>query len=67
MKNRQTSFAGVTVQPDCKMDILVTYSDKNGTEKFYVVLGDVQTNEKFHYKLFSATKMLLKGYKLEGD
>ncbi len=49
------------------MDILVTCSDKNGTEKFDVVFGDIQTNEKFHYNLFSVTKMLLKGYKLEGD
>ncbi len=49
------------------MDISVTYSDKNRTEKFNVVLGDIQTNEKFHYNLFSVTKMLLKGYKLEGD
>ncbi len=55
------------VQPDCKMDIPVIHSDKNGTEKFDVVLGDVQTNEKFHYNLFSVTKMLLKWYKLEGD
>jgi hypothetical protein len=49
------------------MDVLVTYSDKNGTEKFDVVLGEVQTNEKFHYKLFSMTEMLLKGYKLDGN
>jgi hypothetical protein len=49
------------------MDIPVTYSDKNRTEKFNVVLGDIQTNEKFHYNLFSVTKMLLKRYKLEGD
>jgi hypothetical protein len=27
----------------------------------------MQTNEKFHYNLFSVTKMLLKGYKLKGD
>jgi hypothetical protein len=49
------------------MDISVTYSNKNGTEKYDVILGDVQTNKKFHYNLFSVTKMLLKGYKLEGD
>jgi hypothetical protein len=49
------------------MDIPVTYSDKNGTEKFNVVLGHIQINEKCHYNLFSATKMLLKGYKLQGD
>jgi hypothetical protein len=49
------------------MDIPVTYSDKNGTEKFDVVLADVQINKKFHYNLFSVTKMLLKGYKLESD
>ncbi len=49
------------------MDIPVTYFDKNGTEKFNVILGDVQTYEKFHYNLFSVGKMLLKGYKLEGD
>jgi hypothetical protein len=49
------------------MDIPITFSDKNGTEKFNVVLEDVQTNKKFHYYLFSVTKMLLKGYKLEGD
>jgi hypothetical protein len=49
------------------MDIPVTYIDKNGTEKFNVILRDVQTNEKFHYNLFSVGKMLLKGYKLEGD
>jgi hypothetical protein len=72
MKHCQTNvrtrgFAGETIQPECKMDTPVTYSDKNGTEKFDVVLGDIQTNEKFHYNLFSMTKMLLKGYKLEGD
>jgi hypothetical protein len=71
-KHCQTSiqtcgFAGETIQPDCKMNISVTYSDKNGTEKFDVVLGEVQTNEKLHYNLFSVIKMLLKGYKLEGD
>jgi hypothetical protein len=60
-------FAGETIQPDCEMDILVTYVDVNGTEKFNVMLGDVQTNEKFNYNLFSVTKMLLKGYKLKGD
>jgi hypothetical protein len=65
--NVQTrGFAGETIQPDCEMDILVTYVDVNGTEKFNVVLGDVQTNEKFNYNLFSVTKMLLKGYKLKG-
>jgi hypothetical protein len=64
---RTRGFAGETIQPDCKMDIPVTYINKNGTEKFNVILGDVQTNEKFHYNLFSVGKMLLKGYKLEGD
>jgi hypothetical protein len=49
------------------MDIPVTYIDKNGTEKFNVILGDVQTNEMFHYNFFSVGKMLLKGYKLEGN
>jgi hypothetical protein len=49
------------------MDIPVIYSEKNGTEKFDAVLGGVQTNEKFHYNLFSVTKMSLKGYKLEGN
>jgi hypothetical protein len=49
------------------MDIPVTYINKNGTEKFNVILGDVQTNEKFHYNLVSVGKMLLKGYKLEGN
>jgi hypothetical protein len=49
------------------MDIPATYSDKNKTEKFNLVFGNVQTNEEFHYNLFSVTKMLLKGYKLEGD
>jgi hypothetical protein len=72
MKHCQTSvrtwgFARGTIQPDCEMDIPVTYSDKNGTEKFDAVLGDIQTNEKFHYNLFSVTQMLLKGYKLEGN
>jgi hypothetical protein len=72
MKHCQTTvqirgFAGETIEPDCKMDIPVTYSDKNRTEKFDVVLGDVQTKEKFHYNLFSVTKMLLKVYTLEGD
>ncbi len=46
---------------------MVTYVDVNGTEKFNVLLGDVQMNEKFNYNLFSVTKMLLKGYKLKGD
>jgi hypothetical protein len=49
------------------MDLPVTYSDKNGTEKINIIFGDVQTNKKFHYNLFSVTKMLLKGYKLEGS
>jgi hypothetical protein len=49
------------------MDIPVTYVDVYGTEKFDVMLGDVQTNEKFNYNLFNVTKMLLKGYKLKGD
>jgi hypothetical protein len=71
-KHRQTSvwmcgFAGETIQLDCKMDTPVTYVDVNGTEKFDVVLGDVQTNEKFNYSLFSVTKMLLKGYQLKGN
>ncbi len=70
--HRQTSvrtrgFAGETIKPDCEMDIPVTYTDKNGTEKFNVILGDVQTNEKLHYNLFSVGRMLLKGYKLEGN
>ncbi len=39
----------------------------NGTEKFDVVLGDIQMNEKFNYNLFSVTKMLLKGFNLKGD
>jgi hypothetical protein len=34
-------FVGKTIQPDCKMDIPVTYSDKNRTEKFNIVLGDI--------------------------
>ncbi len=59
-------FAGETIEPACEMDIPVTYCDKGGTEKFDVVLGDVQTNEKFNFNLFSVTKMLLKGYKLKG-
>jgi hypothetical protein len=72
-KHRQTNvwtrrFAGETIrQPDCEMDILVTYVDVNETEKFDVMLGDVQRNEKFNYNLLSVTKMLLKGYKLKGD
>ncbi len=71
-KHHQTSvctrgFANETIQPDCEKDIPVTYIDKNGTEKFNVILGDVQTNEKFYNNLFSVGKMLLKGYKLEGD
>jgi hypothetical protein len=49
------------------MDIPVTYVDVNGTEKFDVVLGEVQTNEKFNNNIFSVTKMLLKGYKLKGN
>ena len=49
------------------MDVPVTYVDVNGTDKFDVVLGDIQTNEKFNYNLFSVTKMLLKGYKLKVD
>jgi hypothetical protein len=70
-KHRQTNvrihgFSGETIQPG-EMDIPVTYVDVNGTEKFNIVLGDVQTNEKFNYNLFSVTKMLLKGYKLKGD
>jgi hypothetical protein len=49
------------------MDIPVTYCDKEGTEKFGIVLGDVQTNGRFNFNLFSVTKMLLKGYKLKGN
>jgi hypothetical protein len=46
MKHRQTSvqtwrYAWETIQPDCEMDIPVTVSDKNGTEKFDVALGEV--------------------------
>jgi hypothetical protein len=37
----------------------VTYSDKSGTKKFDIVLRDVQTNEKFHYNLFSVTKNVI--------
>jgi hypothetical protein len=53
-KHRQTNvwtrgFAGETIQPDCEMDMPVTYVDVNGTEKFDIVLGDIQTNEKFNY------------------
>jgi hypothetical protein len=71
-KHRQTNvqthgFAGETIQPDCEMDILVTYVDVNGTKQFNLVLGDTQTNEKFNYNLFSVTKMLLKGYKLKDN
>ncbi len=64
---RTCEFAGETIQPECEMDIPVTYVDVNGTEKFNVMLGDIQTNEKFNYNLFSVTKMLLKGYKLKED
>ncbi len=64
---RTHGFAGETIQPDCEMDILVTYVVVNGIEKFNVMLGDVHTNEKFNYNLFSVTKMPLKGYKLKGD
>jgi hypothetical protein len=42
------------------MDIPVTYFDTNGTEKFKVILRDIQTNN-----LFSVGNMLLTGYKLE--
>jgi hypothetical protein len=71
-KHRQTNvrtrgFAGETIQPDAEMDIPVNYVDVNETEKFDLMLGDVQTNEKFNSKLFSITKMLLKRYKLKGD
>jgi hypothetical protein len=48
------------------MDIPVT-CDKEGAEKFDVVLGDVQMNERFNFNLLSVTKMLLKGYKLKGN
>jgi hypothetical protein len=41
-------FTVETIQPDCEMDILVTYVDVNGTEKFNVILGDIQMNEKFN-------------------
>jgi hypothetical protein len=71
-KHHQTNvwthgFAGETIQPDCEMDIPVTYIDVIETEKFNVVLGDVQMNGGFNYNLFSVTKMMLKGYKLKGD
>ncbi len=56
---RTHGFAGEIIQLDCEMDIPVTYSDKNGTEKFDVVLRDVQTNKKFHYNLFSVTKNVI--------
>jgi hypothetical protein len=48
-QHRTRGFAGETVQSDYEMDVPVTYSDKNRTEKFDIVLVDVQTNEKFHY------------------
>jgi hypothetical protein len=63
---RTRGFAGETIKPDCEMDILVTYCDKEGTEKFDVVYGDVQMNERFNFNLLSVTNMLLKGYKLKG-
>ncbi len=71
-KHCQTSvqtpdFAGETIQPDCEMDIPVTYSVKKRTEKFNIVLGDIQANEKFHYNLFSVAKMLLQEYKFKGN
>jgi hypothetical protein len=71
-KHRQTNvwtrgFAGKTIQPDCEMDIPVTYVDVNGTETFDVVLRDIQMNEKSNYNLSSVTKMLVKGYKLKGN
>jgi hypothetical protein len=50
-----------------EMDIPVTYCDKEGTEKFDIVLGEVQKNERFNFNLFSVTKMFLKGHKLKGD
>jgi hypothetical protein len=61
-KHRQTNvwtcgFAGETIQPDSEMDIPVIYVDVNGTGKFVVVLGDVQTNGKFNYNLFFVTKI----------
>jgi hypothetical protein len=55
------------MKPDCEMDIPVTFCDKEGTEKFDNVLGDVQKNERSNFNLFSVTKMLLKGYKLKGN
>ena len=51
------------MKPNCEMDIPVTYCDKERTEKFDVVLKDMQMNEKFNFNLFSVIKMLLKGYK----
>ncbi len=71
-KHHQTNvwtrrFAGETIQPDCEIDIRVTYVDVNGTEKFNIMLGDIQTNKKINYNLFNVTKMLLKGYKLKGN
>jgi hypothetical protein len=53
-KHYQTSvrthgFAGETIKPDSEMDITVTYCDKEGTEKFHIILGDIQTNERFNW------------------
>jgi hypothetical protein len=64
---RTRGFAGEAIKPDCEMDIPVTYCDKEGTEKFDVVLGDVKMDERLNLNLFSVTKMLLKGHKLKDD
>jgi hypothetical protein len=62
-KHHQTSvrtcgFAGETIKPNCEMDIPVTYCGKEGTEKFGVVLRDMQRYEKFNFNLFGVTKIL---------
>jgi hypothetical protein len=50
-----------------KMDISVMYCNKDGNKIRSAELKDVQVNNQFNFNLFSATRMLGKGFKLKGD
>ncbi len=59
-------FVGESINPDLKMDILVTYMCDDGKE-IDAELKDVQVNKMFNFNLFSVTQMLQKGFILKGD
>jgi hypothetical protein len=59
-------FVRESINPDLEMDIPVKYIRKDGLE-INPELKDVQVNKNFNFNLFSVTKMLKKGYLLNGN